>query len=159
MRCVLAVATLARLLNLALIFDMKASTGLPSVTGDTQFPSPEVAGASCSPTGSVRNCPVLVKLSSVDCKAPRDSQGVEDAAKSVLPSAISSTKSQYTRADLCPLLSHVGMRLGVALCVSLPFEVAAPAPERSSCLAERPRGPETFGLAVKIVMFEKRKPE
>lgn len=81
------------LLNLALIFDIKASTGLPSVTGTTQFPSSDV-GTSCGLTGSVRNRPAVVKLSSVDCKAPRDNQGVEEAAKSVLPSAMSRTRSQ-----------------------------------------------------------------
>lgn len=153
-RCVIEVATLAILLNLALMFDMKASTGLPSVTGTTQLPSPKVPGDSCSPTGSVRNRPAVVRLSSETSETPRDSQGVEEAAKSVLPSAMRSTRNQYRRSDLSALLSHVGIRLlgVVALCVSLP----SPVPGRPSCLGEKPRGAETLMSAVEIVMFEKR---
>lgn len=92
-RWVIEVATLAMLLNFALIFEIKASTGLPSVTGTTQFPSSDVC-TSCSLTGSVRNRPAVVRLSSVVCRAPRDNHGVDEAAKSVLPSAMSRTRSQ-----------------------------------------------------------------
>lgn len=148
------------LLNLALMFDIKASTGLPSVTGTTHFSS-EGTGASCSPTGSVRKRPAGVVKVAFECgETPRDSQGVEEAAKSVLPSAMRRTRNQYRRSDLSALLSHAEIRLlgALALWESLPFGlgITSSVSRRPSCLDERPRGAGTLALALGIVMFGKR---
>lgn len=95
---VLAVAKLAILLNFALIFDMKASTGLSSVLTGIQA-SPFTAGCASSvsvtlPFGQ-KVTPGVLERSPGNRTWPIIGQDEEDeAAKRLLPSAMNSTASQ-----------------------------------------------------------------
>lgn len=149
--CVLA--KLAKLLSLSLMLDMKASTGLPSLVALPGGPSLVVTCAACVPTVSVQKSPVVRVCSFVVCKSPSDSQGAEEAAKSVLPSAMRRTRSQYVRSERDLEVVGVEMQSRETLCVELPFGLEISGPGRCSSVAEGPRGAVALELTLSIVMF------
>ena len=136
------------------MLDMKASTGLPSLVALPGGPSLVVTGAACVPTVSVQKSPDVRVCFFVVCRSPNDSQGAEEAAKSVLPSAMRRTKSQYVRSDRDLEAVGVEMQSGEDLCIELPFGLEVSAPGRRSSLIEVPRGAVALELTLSIVMFE-----
>ena len=95
---VLAVAKLAILLSLALIFDMKASTGLSSVlTGIQASPFTVCCDSSVSVTSlfGQKVTPGVLERSPGNRTWPNTGQDeLDEAAKRLLPSAMNSTASQ-----------------------------------------------------------------